>query len=325
MTTASDTPINDPHDRFFRENFERKAMAEDYLRQRLPGEVLAVLDLSTLTIAKDTYVSKELRKSFSDLVYHVGYRGEPGEETDGRDEARIYLLFDHKSESEHWVALQLLRYVALSGEAYRKQNPKAKHLPPVYTIVLYHGQSRWTAGHCFQDLIKPLPAALMPYVPQFCYDLHDISPHGDREIRGQVLTRLVLLALRYIYDKQPVERLRELVDLIQQIQDRTTALEVLECLLRYYVQATERVSEADACKVLQMLPEGEPLMQTFIDKYRQEGRQEHGAAILYRLMQRKFGEVPGEAKQRLEQADAETLLDWSERILTAEKPEDVFH
>jgi len=42
-------------------------------------------------------------------------------------------------------------------------------------------------------------------------------------------------------------------------------------------------------------------------------------------MERKFG-PPGEAvRQRIAQADAETLLRWSERILTADSPEAVLH
>ncbi|QEP44854.1 DUF4351 domain-containing protein [Ectothiorhodospiraceae bacterium BW-2] len=237
----------------------------------------------------------------------------------------IYLLFDHKSTPDRWVALQLLRYQVLSAEAYRKQNPKAKYLPPVYPIVLYHGQSRWNIARDYQALIRPLPAALTPYIPQFHYDLHDISPHGKLELKGEVLTRMASLALRYIYDKQPLQRLLELIDLIRQIQDRATAVDVLECLLRYYVQATERVSETEAREALQTLPDGEPLMQTFIDKYVQQGLQQGEANILIRQLKTKFGIVPGETMARIEQADADTLLHWSERILTAEKPEDLFH
>ena len=65
-------------------------------------------------------------------------------------------------------------------------------------------------AHC-HDLVAPLPEALAPYVPQFRYDLHDISARGNAEIKGEVLTRLVQLALRHIYSDQPRERLRELV------------------------------------------------------------------------------------------------------------------
>ena len=321
-------PPNAPHDGFFRENFERQAVAEDYLRQVLPSDVLAVMDLSTLTISKDTYVSKELRRSYSDLVYHVRYQGADKKPTDPADtpnEARIYLLFEHKSQADPWVALQLLHYIVQSGHAYRKQHPEANSLPPVYPIVLYHGRSSWTGARCFQQLVAPLPDALVPHVPQFCYQLHDISPRGAATIKGQVLTRLVLLALRYIYDDQPLERLRELLALLDQIADRTTALEVLESLLRYYVQVTQCISETQASALVQTTHYGESAMQTFIDKYMEQGHQQGEATILLRLMERKFGTVPENLRERIEKADAQTLLDWSERILTAATPEEVVH
>ncbi len=44
----------------------------------------------------------------------------------------------------------------------------------------------------------------------------DLSERTDAEIRGQSLTRLVQLALRWIYNDQPVERLRALLRLIEQ-------------------------------------------------------------------------------------------------------------
>ena len=157
-----------------------------FLRCELPAALLAEIDLTTLTIAKDTYVSPDLRQIYSDLVYTVGYRG---------GLLRIYLLFEHKSQPEHWVLLQLLRYVVAEGDEYRKQHPKARHLPPVYPLVLYHGRKKWRVPANFHDLIKPLPEALKSYVPQFGYALHDISPLSSKEIKGEVLTRLVQLAL----------------------------------------------------------------------------------------------------------------------------------
>lgn len=58
---------------------------------------------------------------------------------------------------------------------------------------------------------------------------------------------------------------------------------------------------------------------------RQEGRQEGEARVLLRLLRLKFGDMPDAIRQRIEQADADTLLLWSERILTAERIEEVVH
>jgi hypothetical protein len=66
----------------------------------------------------------------------------------------------------------------------------------------------------------------------FCH-LVDVSERSDAEIKGAVLTRLAQLALRWVFSNEPVARLRDLLALIDQIDDRETAVEVLESLLRY--------------------------------------------------------------------------------------------
>ena len=52
---------------------------------------------------------------------------------------------------------------------------------------------------------------------------------------------------------------------------------------------------------------------------------ERKAQVLLHLMERKFGPLADTVRERIEHADADTLLAWSERILTAEIPEDVVH
>ncbi|WP_420827240.1 DUF4351 domain-containing protein [Halochromatium roseum] len=44
-----------------------------------------------------------------------------------------------------------------------------------------------------------------------------------------------------------------------------------------------------------------------------------------RQMERKFSPSNARLRQQIQAADAETLLEWSDRILTAETPEAVFH
>ena len=70
-------------------------------------------------------------------------------------------------------------------------------------------------------------------------------------------------------------------------------------------------------------------MQTFIDRYiergLEQGRQQGEAAVLLRQIERKFGTPSQAVRERVVDADAETLLNWSERILTAESVEAVLH
>jgi hypothetical protein len=57
---------------------------------------------------------------------------------------------------------------------------------------------------------------------------------------------------------------------------------------------------------------------------RQEGRQEGEARLLLRLLRLKFGPLATDVEERVRSADAERLLDWGERLLTAESLQDVF-
>ncbi len=308
--------ITAPHDAFFRESFGRWEIALDFLRHHLPPELLAAIDLDTLEISKDTYVSKELRSTYSDLVYRVRFQG---------GELVIYLLFEHKSSPEHWTPLQLLRYITAEADQYRKQHPEALHLPPIYPLVLYHGERQWRVPASFHELVRPLPPALVPFVPQFRYALHDISARTDAAIKGDVMTRLVQLAMRGIFSDEPIERLHELLALIAQVSDQASALEILESLLRYYVQGTRRVDEHQVRTLLQQLPTGDPIMQTFIEHYIEQGEKRGEAKLLLRLIERKFGPPTEPVRQQLMAADPETLLRWSDRILTADSLEAMLH
>jgi predicted transposase YdaD len=56
----------------------------------------------------------------------------------------------------------------------------------------------------------------------------------------------------------------------------------------------------------------------------QEGRQEWGVSMLLRQLRLKFGPLSSEVEALVRSTDADRLLAWSERILTAEHLEDVF-
>lgn len=64
-------------------------------------------------------------------------------------------------------------------------------------------------------------------------------------------------------------------------------------------------------------------MATLIEEKWQDGRQKGEAALLLRLMERRFGPLAEALRERIRAADAETLLQWSDRILTAAAPEDI--
>jgi predicted transposase/invertase (TIGR01784 family) len=63
--------IPNPHDKFFRQIWSDKENAVDFLKNYLPANLLQKINTDTLSIEKDSFVSRELKESFSDLLYSV--------------------------------------------------------------------------------------------------------------------------------------------------------------------------------------------------------------------------------------------------------------
>jgi flagellar biosynthesis/type III secretory pathway protein FliH len=66
-------------------------------------------------------------------------------------------------------------------------------------------------------------------------------------------------------------------------------------------------------------------MQQGIQQGMQQGMQQGEARMLLRLLARRFGELPEDKRKQIESADTETLLEWSERVLTANSLDEVLH
>jgi len=69
----------------------------------------------------------------------------------------------------------------------------------------------------------------------------------------------------------------------------------------------------------------EESMQQGIQQGMQQGMHQGETLVLERLLRLKFGTLPDAVQQRIEQASEQTLLEWSERVLTASRLDEVLH
>ncbi len=257
--------LGNPHDKFFKEACSRPEVVRDFLAQQLPPAVLAQIDLDTLALQKDTFVDADLGEHFSDRLYRV--------ETKEQTSLYIYLLLEHKSYPDPFIALQLLRYLVRIWEQDLRE--KRQQLRLVVPLVVYHGAKRWRVATNFEGLFTG-DEALRPYWPQFEYILYDLSRYSDAEIQGAVLTRITQLLLRHIFDPRLADELPRIFQLFRELAHQETALQFLETVLRYLSAASERVSREDLVHALETAlvdDKGETLMTTLAQQWIQEGEQ----------------------------------------------------
>ena len=62
-------------------------------------------------------------------------------------------------------------------------------------------------------------------------------------------------------------------------------------------------------------------MSNFAQRHEQKGE----AVMLLRLIETKFGKPNADIRQRVQEADSQHLLQWSERILTAHSIDELWH
>jgi len=81
MAEKNEYILKQPHDAFFKKTFSKREIAEDFLKNYLPHDVLEHINLKTLTNQNGEYIDEKLKKDFSDLLYQVEIDGQKGTST----------------------------------------------------------------------------------------------------------------------------------------------------------------------------------------------------------------------------------------------------
>lgn len=310
-----------PHDALFKAAFSQPQAAADELRCILPPALVARMDLSKLSLEPGSFVDEALRARHTDLLYSVPLDGRP---------ARVYVLFEHQSTGEPWMALRLLGYMVHIWNSCLAGDPE--RLPVIIPVVLHHSDAGWRATTNFEALVDPPPEAA-PFTPHFSFALDDLTQHSEAALHqraASAFTRLVLLALQQTRGARDVTRLfRSWSDLIRELSQARNGHDALRLVFQYTLEVLG-LDALDAINVAatELDKGGKQIMETIAQFLRREGRQEGRQAgrqeLFLSMATHRFGPLPQPLHTRIESADDATLERWSLRLLTAPSLADVF-
>ena len=258
--------IDMAHDAFVKRVLGNPEHARDFLRLHLPPDIVAHLDMATLRTAKESFVGKNLRQYFSDLVFHLqGVDGQP---------VGVYLLLEHKSAPYPHVNLQILRYMTSLWRRHLDRKKKPDLLPVVVPLVLYHGNQRWQPKP-LAELIALPAESFRVYVPQWRTELCDVQRLDLDRLHHHVVVQAALLMLRHIFDPRMKGKLAQVFDLLYKLEQTDSRMEYLEVFLRYAVACAD-LDEEDISAALKNMPVSikEENMPTLAQKWMEQGRQE---------------------------------------------------
>jgi hypothetical protein len=81
---------------------------------------------------------------------------------------------------------------------------------------------------------------LAGYIPDFAFELYDLHRYSDDQIKGNILSRVVLLLFKHIRDPDLLQKLPGILALMQKLMEKETGLQWLEVVIRYLASAREK-------------------------------------------------------------------------------------
>jgi predicted transposase/invertase (TIGR01784 family) len=157
--------IHQLDDRFFKSAMSDPEVVKAYLEYFYP-KIAAIADLSTLQQKKVQSLRPNLKLFSADVVYRCQLEGGSGEHF------YFCLLFEHKSEPDEHVAVQIGLYIFL----LLREQVKAKKQPlePVLPLLFYNGKATWQPKR-IREIFKGHPGyeVLKPYLPDFRFLFED--------------------------------------------------------------------------------------------------------------------------------------------------------
>lgn len=184
------------HDHFIRNLLANKSIARDYFKNYLPPFISSRLNFATLTQVPDSYLSDDLKKTMSDIVYSCHRK-------DRKSAVKVSLLIEHKSYSDKYTALQIGGYIF---SALQKQARNNEPLSLVIPMLLYHGKGRWQY-RTLASLFDNLEEEWKQYLPNFEYIYNDLGMLSDAEMEAlnNKFLRASFLALKHGFEKEWIE------------------------------------------------------------------------------------------------------------------------
>ncbi len=308
------------HDLSYRLFFSHRRMIQDLLREIVGERWVERLDLDSGELADAAFVSDQHENRESDLIWKFRRK-------DGGQPADVYVLLEFQSRPDPSMPVRFMNYESLSYQKLMAGQPAAvwRKLPLIICVLVYNGWEPWHVATDLGSLIGDLDLSAEIYRPQLRYRLVDEGAYlrEDLEALNSPVADLFLIEKSRDWQevRASVHRLRQTIP-----RSEASLRRAFETWLQRVILPRFGLSREEAATLT--LEELDTMLAESIDRWNREilekGRQEGEAQMMLRLLRLKFGPLEPAIEERVRSADTDLLLEWGERVLTAQSLEDVF-
>jgi predicted transposase YdaD len=329
------------HDSSYRSFFKNRSMIRDLLVEIVDEPWVHSLDLDAGELVDGALIAESHESRATDVVWRFPFKE--------RDAGEIYILLEIQSQPDATMPVRLMGYEGLlyqrllDNRVVSIRNP----LPLIVPVILYNGLGPWNGPTDLGSLIGEAGASAEIYRPQLRFLLIDERRFSPERLEG--LSSPVACLFR-IEQSRDWDELHRNVSRLRQSGIQPSLRRTFQSWLRRVILPRFKVTAEDSAHLTleeietmlaeridqwnrEMVEKGIQIgiqkgIQEGIQKGRQEGIQKGiqkgKAEALLQQLGLKFGPISPEIQERVAAADSDRLLEWSGRILTAERLEDVF-
>jgi predicted transposase/invertase (TIGR01784 family) len=302
----------------------------------ISDRIASQIDFTQLVQLNRSFVSDTLREQESDIIFSVPFHG--GSDT---DELIIYILIEHQSTVDTTMGFRMLFYMTQIWDSQRREwesddVPKSEwRLRPILPVIFYTGSQRWNTPLSLSGLMD-IPDALARFVPTFDTLFLSVKKTAVSDLTrtdhpfGWLLTVLQQehADANVISDalQQAILRLSELETEGSQQLHRSVAYLLLLILHRGPVGEHRGLIDIlnQHANEMEVDTMAEAIAGTLLEQGIEQGETRAKRAVVLKLLQSRFGNVPEALATQINEIRNCARLDLLfDEVLDAESIEDL--
>ena len=251
-----------PHDDLFKASLQNIVVAKDFFNAHLPAKIKEQVNLESLRLCNNEFISPRFKKQFSDIIYTVQVQGH---------QSYLYILSEHQSSADELMAFRVLHYQCQILQQHLEQHEGVHLLPLVYGLVFYHGQPTpypysTQIKACFSD-----PSFAQQHLLSG-FQLIDIGQIDDGEIKQHQSAAMMELLQKHARSRHAMAIFKEM----RSILEAMLALDLTDQIAYNFQYLLSILNNDDVEQVLDELTESLPNnlkgeIMSVADQLRQQG------------------------------------------------------
>ncbi|MCC8406638.1 MAG: Rpn family recombination-promoting nuclease/putative transposase [Rickettsia endosymbiont of Sceptobius lativentris] len=250
------------HDKIIRSAFENPFVAREFFEMHLPPHIKDSLIFETLKMEKDSFIEPSLKESILDILFSAKFDGEDG---------YLFLLLEHQSKPDYYMAFRLFRYMLNIAEHHRKVL-KNKKFPFIYPLVFYNGTQKYNAPRNLWKLFENSELVKATWTND--YQLINVHEIPDEQLKETAWSGILQFFMKHIHERDLLKRWQEIAELLPKFAEVNIGIDYIELILYYTLT---KISQNDIIRIEKILKshlnpiKGEEIMGSIVEHWLQQG------------------------------------------------------